>query len=152
MELYVDKMSIRILVYLSLRNQVPQKVVSSLLKIRIKCRVLIPYYLQISRSIYNKVFSFADSSLQDNIAFSHLFDTILWRLILISCIVHQQAVLFVAHLTLTQLNIFLFKVTIETLGMVTVCSYHPTYAFENESTLYSWLNIKEFLARNRHEL
>ena len=44
-ELYVDRMSIRILVYLSWRNQVLQKVVSSLLKIRIKCWVLIPYYL-----------------------------------------------------------------------------------------------------------
>ena len=44
-ELYVDKMSIRIRVYLSWRNQVLQKVVSSLFKIRIKCRVVIPYYL-----------------------------------------------------------------------------------------------------------
>ena len=27
----------------------------------------------------------------------------------------------------------------------TVCSYHVTYAFQSESTLYSCLNVKEFL-------
>ena len=31
----------------------------------------------------------------------------------------------------------------------TVCSYHVTYAFQSESTLYSCLNVKEVLARNR---
>ena len=30
-----------------------------------------------------------------------------------------------------------------------VCSYHVTYAFQNESTLYSCLNVKELLDRNR---
>ena len=28
----------------------------------------------------------------------------------------------------------------------TVCSYHVTYAFQSESTLYSCLNVKELLA------
>ena len=31
---------------------------------------------------------------------------------------------------------------------LTVCSYHVTYAFQSESTLYSCLNAKEVLARN----
>ena len=31
----------------------------------------------------------------------------------------------------------------------TVCSYHVTYAFQSESTLYSWLNFKELLAWRR---
>ena len=30
---------------------------------------------------------------------------------------------------------------------MTVCSYHVTYAFQSESTLYSLLNVKELLAR-----
>ena len=29
---------------------------------------------------------------------------------------------------------------------LTVCSYHVTYAFQSESTLYSCLNVKELLA------
>ena len=29
-----------------------------------------------------------------------------------------------------------------------VCSYHITYAFQSESTFYSWLNVKELLAQN----
>ena len=33
----------------------------------------------------------------------------------------------------------------------TVCSYHITYAFHYESTLYSCLNVRE-LARNRREI
>ena len=35
---------------------------------------------------------------------------------------------------------------------LTVCSYHVTYAFQSESTLYSCLNVKELLARNRREI
>ena len=34
----------------------------------------------------------------------------------------------------------------------TVCSYHVTNAFQSESTLYSCLNVKEFLSRNRCEV
>ena len=33
-----------------------------------------------------------------------------------------------------------------------VCSCHVTNAFQSESTLYSCLNVKELLARNRHEI
>ena len=36
--------------------------------------------------------------------------------------------------------------------LVTVCSYHVMHAFESESTLYSCLNVKELLARNRREI
>ena len=35
---------------------------------------------------------------------------------------------------------------------LTVCSCHVTYAFQNESTLYSCLNVKELLARSRCEI
>ena len=33
----------------------------------------------------------------------------------------------------------------------TVCYYHVTYKFQNESTLYSWLNVKQLLAQNRRD-
>ena len=36
--------------------------------------------------------------------------------------------------------------------LLTVCSYHVTYAFQSESILYSCLNVKELLARSRHEI
>ena len=32
---------------------------------------------------------------------------------------------------------------------LTLCSYHVTYAFQNESRLYRYLDVKELLARNR---
>ena len=35
---------------------------------------------------------------------------------------------------------------------IAVCYYHVTYAFESESTLYSCLNVKELLARNKHHI
>ena len=35
---------------------------------------------------------------------------------------------------------------------LTVCSYHVTYAFQSESTLYSCLNVKELLARSMREI
>ena len=35
---------------------------------------------------------------------------------------------------------------------LTICSYHVTYSFQSESTLYSCLNIKELLARNRRDI
>ena len=35
---------------------------------------------------------------------------------------------------------------------LTVCSYHVTYAFQSESTIYSCLNVKELLARSRLEI
>ena len=30
--------------------------------------------------------------------------------------------------------------------------YHVTYGFQIESTLYRWLNVKELLVRNKHEI
>ena len=35
---------------------------------------------------------------------------------------------------------------------LTVCYYHVTYAFQSESTLYSCLNVKELLPRNRRDI
>ena len=35
---------------------------------------------------------------------------------------------------------------------LSVCSCHVTYNFQSESTLYSCLNVKELLARNRREI
>ena len=35
---------------------------------------------------------------------------------------------------------------------LTVCYYHVTYAFQSKSTLYSCLNVKELLARNRRDI
>ena len=34
----------------------------------------------------------------------------------------------------------------------TVCSYHVTYAYQSEPTLYSYMNVKELLARNRRNI
>ena len=36
--------------------------------------------------------------------------------------------------------------------LLTVCSYHATYAFQSEFTLYSCQNVKELLARNRRKI
>ena len=33
-----------------------------------------------------------------------------------------------------------------------VCYYYATYVFQSESTLYSCLNVKEFLARNKRDI
>ena len=35
---------------------------------------------------------------------------------------------------------------------ITLCSYHVTYAFQIEPTLYSCLNVKELLAQNRRNI
>ena len=35
---------------------------------------------------------------------------------------------------------------------ITVCHYHVTYEFQSESTLYSCLNVKELLARNKRHI
>ena len=40
----------------------------------------------------------------------------------------------------------------ETLKSLTVYSYHVTYAFQSEPTLYSCLDVKELLARSRREI
>ena len=36
--------------------------------------------------------------------------------------------------------------------LLTVCSCHATYAFQSESTLYNYLNVKELLAQSRREI
>ena len=36
--------------------------------------------------------------------------------------------------------------------VLTVCSYHVTYTFHSESTLYKCLNVKELLAWNRRKI
>ena len=36
--------------------------------------------------------------------------------------------------------------------VLTVCSYHVTFAFQSESALYSCLKVKDHLCRNRHEI
>ena len=41
---------------------------------------------------------------------------------------------------------------LHTWDMMTVCSYHLTCEFQSESTLYSYLNIKELLARSRRKI
>ena len=35
---------------------------------------------------------------------------------------------------------------------LTVCSYHVTYAFQSESTLYSCVNVKKLLVRSRRAI
>ena len=35
---------------------------------------------------------------------------------------------------------------------LTACCYYATYAFQSESTLYNCLNVKELLARSRHQI
>ena len=36
--------------------------------------------------------------------------------------------------------------------VLSVCYYHVTYAFQNESTFCSYLNVKELLAQNKHDI
>ena len=40
----------------------------------------------------------------------------------------------------------------QTFKLKTECYYHVTYVFQNERTLYSSLNVKEFLARNWRDI
>ena len=42
--------------------------------------------------------------------------------------------------------------TIKKESKLTVCSCHVTYAYQSESTLYSYLNVNELLARSRREI
>ena len=35
---------------------------------------------------------------------------------------------------------------------MTVCSCHVTYAFQSESTLYNYLNVKKLFARSMREI
>ena len=38
------------------------------------------------------------------------------------------------------------------IGLKTVCSYHIAYAFQNESTIYTYLNVKEPYDQNRRDI
>ena len=51
-------------------------------------------------------------------------------------------------------NPILYKLQTQTPTILplTVSSYHVTYVFQSESTLYSCLNVKELLARSRREI
>ena len=49
-------------------------------------------------------------------------------------------------------NIYADLIGFKTPTELTVCSYHVTYAFKSESTLYGCMNVKELLARNRHKI
>ena len=50
------------------------------------------------------------------------------------------------NLQLIQYPANFFGVNSKTICKLTVCSYHVTYVFQSESTLYSCLNVKELLA------
>ena len=54
---------------------------------------------------------------------------------------YSWKVLIVWYVFLTEIRIIL-----------TVCSYHVMHAFQSESALYSCLNIKELLARNKRDI
>ena len=49
-------------------------------------------------------------------------------------------------------DVFLLSNLVTGPSLMTACSYHATYAFRSKSTLYSCLNAKELLARNRCEI
>ena len=51
------------------------------------------------------------------------------------------------YLILDAMNMFILTETI----VKSVC-YHVTYAFQNKSTLYSCLNVKEIQAQNRRDI
>ena len=70
---------------------------------------------------------------------------------------HIQKLFFAQYMSHLKLFLHIF-VTDDIFGKVlaymleTVCCCHVTYAFQNESTLYSCLNVKELLARSRREI
>ena len=47
---------------------------------------------------------------------------------------------------------FLWSVQGKALCFMIVCSYHVTYPFQGEFTLFSCLNVKELFARNRPDI
>ena len=47
---------------------------------------------------------------------------------------------------------FFFLLSVPYMFILNVCYYHVTYAFQCESILYSYLNVKERLTRNRRNL
>ena len=72
----------------------------------------------------------------------NLFFLIFW---IISNLVVFKKPHFTRHLILIELRWFVTKAFFS----MTACSYHVTYVFQGESTLYSCLNVKELLAQNR---
>ena len=55
--------------------------------------------------------------------------------------------------SLFQVDLDIFKLNENFLiDTLCVCSYHVTYAFQSESTLYSCLNVKELFAWNRCQI
>ena len=61
-----------------------------------------------------------------------------------------SCIFFVTFMSAGQLNstilqVFVSRYHIIKSGLLYVCSYHVTYAFQIESTLYGCLNVKEFI-------
>ena len=49
-------------------------------------------------------------------------------------------------------DFFTLKKLQSRIQIMTVCYYHVTYAIQSESTLYSCLNVKLLLGRNRRDI
>ena len=45
-----------------------------------------------------------------------------------------------------------FRLFCKIIKLLTVCSYHVTYEFQSESTLYGCLDVKELLAGIRRDI
>ena len=70
---------------------------------------------------------------------------VIWNLVKIFSL--EQKTNQILPATIEKVRFCLFKKT--ALYSFTVCSYHITYTFQSESTLYSYLNVKELLAWSR---
>ena len=64
-------------------------------------------------------------------------------------LIRKRTLNHLVKLTVNDWAVFLVLFYIKNL---TVCSYHVTYAFQSESTLYGCLNVKELLTRNRCDI
>ena len=62
------------------------------------------------------------------------------------------AFLYTRNILVKKINWFEIIVITSFTILLTVYSCHVTHAFQSESTLYSCLNVKELLARNRREI
>ena len=77
--------------------------------------------------------------------------------IFVNSIVDSESGVFLSHYKWTYTTIIcqctlISKKVIKDVIFLTVCYYHVTHAFQNESTLCSFLNVKEILAQNRHDI
>ena len=52
----------------------------------------------------------------------------------------------------TYINFTVLKLLLPWQFLLFVSSYHVTYMFQSESTLYSFLNVKELLTQNRRDI